>query len=704
MSLEAPIYSAVLSASPKVGMVVQAVSSPGTNWHECDGSLLSKATYPDLATALAGQFEIGLPSIATTSTLQESYTYTPGIPPNGIHHSQNGSVVLVECTKTSGVRTNAIQAFDVSSGVTSLVMGSIDGSSPPNFLVGTAPFLSYTSSPMMVSTDNKTWVSTSVNCGSNILPPVKVGTKYFIAFNGTTAMYETTDFSGFTSRTASFAVATATLASNGTNLMIIPIAAQASKMSVSSSPDAVTWTTRNVRATTGSVRSLCWNGTVFCCNSTAANETYTSPDAITWTPRITTGCVTSACDLRVVNGVIMNGITQSSLTTYSSSSTDGVTWTSRTMPGACFSSVSGDDGTFYLITSSRQLYSTTNGVAWTTLTLPTWLSGTYNLLYCKSGRLGIWSNSPGLGFEFEPSTGKTYFNSTTREGVVVLNLGSNFIIRYSTNLLLNVNLSTLEIVATYPLLTYGKFEHQATGGYASFMGTTVYLLPENFPTTATVSNVYSSTTIAAMASYGGVFSFATSTGASGKGGSEGTWRIVSDTPPDYNYWDGAAIVNVPNPKMNTTSQAMTHATYNPYSREFRVFNEVSYWSYTSSNGYDYVLSPFAGPISECLTTCFFHQGGAIKVGAARMSLALDRYSLGEMEITPTESTCSVTSMLQTKATGATILVPSAKAIVRFPVSTNSILVNKWDPEIGSTLLRLPTVLPDQGIRSFIKVL
>ena len=63
------------------------------------------------------------------------------------------------------------------------------------------------------------------------------------------------------------------------------------------------------------------------------------------------------------------------------SSTDGITWTARTLPSSTsWQSVTYGDGTFVVVSDSEAAASSTDGITWTARTLPssaTWLSVTY---------------------------------------------------------------------------------------------------------------------------------------------------------------------------------------------------------------------------------------------------------------------------------------------------------------------------------------
>jgi len=103
----------------------------------------------------------------------------------------------------------------------------------------------------------------------------------------------------------------------------------------------------------------------------------TSTDGITWTART---LPSSAGWYSVTHG---NGtfVATTSSSAAAASSTDGITWTARTMPSStCWRSVTYGDGTFVVVSDSEAAASSTDGITWTARTLPssaTWLSVTY---------------------------------------------------------------------------------------------------------------------------------------------------------------------------------------------------------------------------------------------------------------------------------------------------------------------------------------
>lgn len=120
----------------------------------------------------------------------------------------------------------------------------------------------------------------------------------------------------------------------------------------------------------------------------AQQQAYTSTDGIAWTSHtMPTGGYT---DLTYFNGLFISMSGQGTATTVAATSPDGVTWTSRTMPASVVWSGVANNGTTAVAvaggyrtvgtTAGTQAASSTNGTTWTSQTLPssqTWSGVAY---------------------------------------------------------------------------------------------------------------------------------------------------------------------------------------------------------------------------------------------------------------------------------------------------------------------------------------
>lgn len=153
-----------------------------------------------------------------------------------------------------------------------------------------------------------------------------------------------------------------------------------------SSIDGVTWTARTLAT------SLSWNsvaaGDVGNGNVTAvavaggSQTVNTTSDGITWTARASALPSTATwCGVTYGNGLFVAVATGS--TTAAASSTDGITWTSRTLPSSSnWLATTYGGGNFVAVTGATSTVAaySTNGTSWSSATLPTsgdWRSVTY---------------------------------------------------------------------------------------------------------------------------------------------------------------------------------------------------------------------------------------------------------------------------------------------------------------------------------------
>lgn len=152
------------------------------------------------------------------------------------------------------------------------------------------------------------------------------------------------------------------------------------------SPDGVTWTTRNLPS------AAAWQaveyGTNFVAVSTGTNNAaVTSPDGVTWTLRSLPSS-NSWTALKFNNGTYLTAVGGN---TVAATSTDaGATWQARTLPATMttgYYSLAAGAGLFvYLIANTTSYYTSANGISWTSRTLPFIPSG---VIYAN-GMFMVW--------------------------------------------------------------------------------------------------------------------------------------------------------------------------------------------------------------------------------------------------------------------------------------------------------------------------
>ena len=159
---------------------------------------------------------------------------------------------------------------------------------------------------------------------------------------------------------------------------IIPI--YTSPLGYDTAIDSLSFT--NMNAGAASVKLFLTNKNIenqkFAATSNNTTTAASSTDGITWTLR-TMPASTSWVSTTYGNGVF---VAMAQTTTTAASSTDGITWTLRTMPSAAtWSSVTYGNGVFAAISqTTTTAASSTDGITWTLRTLPSalnWYSVTY---------------------------------------------------------------------------------------------------------------------------------------------------------------------------------------------------------------------------------------------------------------------------------------------------------------------------------------
>lgn len=143
------------------------------------------------------------------------------------------------------------------------------------------------------------------------------------------------------------------------------------------STDGINWSDRGPIDVGIILRSICWNGTVFCAvggatnNSDATKEAYTTPDGITWTkhtmPEVSAW--SSVCWTGTQFVAVSGAKSGGGNTTNAATSPDGVTWSSQTLPSsAAWRSICWN-GTILAAIGDGAAGSSPDGVTWTARTL-----------------------------------------------------------------------------------------------------------------------------------------------------------------------------------------------------------------------------------------------------------------------------------------------------------------------------------------------
>ena len=140
---------------------------------------------------------------------------------------------------------------------------------------------------------------------------------------------------------------------------------------------SMTWTPSTSAITGFNVTGIAWNGTVYCAvGITSLNAVstvcYTSTDGITWTARTLPSALWSAISW---NGTVFCAVSGygTITSTIAATSADGITWTARTLPSSTYWSGIAWNGTVFCAIAyfSSIAATSADGISWTARTLPT---------------------------------------------------------------------------------------------------------------------------------------------------------------------------------------------------------------------------------------------------------------------------------------------------------------------------------------------
>lgn len=131
-----------------------------------------------------------------------------------------------------------------------------------------------------------------------------------------------------------------------------------------SSPDGITWTERTLAfgASNVAVTGIAYSGTRYVAVAALGYRSY-SDNLTAWT-----AAGQAPSDARGVafgSGTFVHTVAS---TAEVFTSTDGITWTSRTLPGICGDSIAFGAGRFVIVGAAGAMYQSTNGISWTAIT------------------------------------------------------------------------------------------------------------------------------------------------------------------------------------------------------------------------------------------------------------------------------------------------------------------------------------------------
>lgn len=360
-----------------------------SGWLECDGSVVSQATYPDLYA------QIGLlnpPDTVWSAASQISSSYG-GTSVSSVGRPLvygNGLYVAVAGPSGSNIYTST-DALDWNlTGNTSVSNGSCVGYGNNLYLAGGS------SGSLATSTDAITW--TPRTSGSN-------GSLTYLTYDGS-GLYLLSDTTGSIRKSTDGTTWSACVTGYNTGFPIAKVLYDNSQYTAvfscpsgpcgfTTSTDSVTWTSRNPACGTNSFGVaaspylLRGNAIYLCCSQSGA--LFSSTDGLIWTAR--NGSTTSD-----INGLAYGSPGGSDTYVLAanaggiSSSTDGITWASRTSGVAvALTTVTYGNGIFLAAGAGGQMARSTDGITWTNPTsgVATNFNGSaYGGLYVVGGQTG----------------------------------------------------------------------------------------------------------------------------------------------------------------------------------------------------------------------------------------------------------------------------------------------------------------------------
>ena len=329
-------------ASFEVGQVLFASEPPTTGtWLET-GKYYSKATYPDLATALGSVADFGAFAAVPQAQLPQPFV-------------ANNSGTAPYVVATDGTTT-------VVGGASGAIRRTTDGvnwQGVPSALSNTIAEVRYLnnvffatafSGQMAYSTNGTDWINISVASAITMTCVAYGAGVYVVAGNGSQINYSSNLTSWARVQLSAGTTFQRIIFANGLFVLVGTAGA------LLTSPDGITWTSRSAGSQT--FNDVIYANGLFVAVG-ANNAVYTSPDGVTWTLRTATGSFN-----QVVYGNSLYVIVGSSGVIFTSP--DGVTWTSRTSGTTQnLNSIVWNGSTFVAVGVNGVYSTSSDGITWT---------------------------------------------------------------------------------------------------------------------------------------------------------------------------------------------------------------------------------------------------------------------------------------------------------------------------------------------------
>lgn len=262
---------------------------------------------------------------------------------------------------------------------------------------------------IQTSPDGLDWTTRASGTSENLIGVVS-GPSGYAAISSTSTLTKSTD--GITWSSTGFLafnkVGTTTdlLISGGNDIFCVVV--NTSTSNVYTSPDGIIWTTRTL-PTTATWHKIYFGNGKFCLLS--PTSVLTSTDGITWVQGSGLVAGGTYSGLTYGNGIYYAVKTGSS---QASASTDGITWTTRTLPGAfTWGDLTYGNGVFCLPRSdyaTNTVYTSTNGITWVSRAVPATSTYWYKVLF--NGTVFVMIARAGGNFRATSTDGITWTTGT----------------------------------------------------------------------------------------------------------------------------------------------------------------------------------------------------------------------------------------------------------------------------------------------------
>lgn len=244
------------------------------------------------------------------------------------------------------------------------------------------PMLGIMASGISGNLTDFTWTARTLSVAGGWAAAASDGGSGFVATNdgnNTNATYSTDNGVTWTTSTLPSTGTWYGLAWNGSVYACVRYNSSA----VATSPTGATWTSRTGHSQQWYEKCTQWNGSVFCCLPYGQDSTQTSSNGTTWT--LNSNVLPSSNEnwsRLATKGSTFHASYYALPTGGAGTSTDGATWTTRTMPTSSFGAITGNSSKFVALSDgTSDVYTSSDGITWSSSSITAaarWFALSYN--------------------------------------------------------------------------------------------------------------------------------------------------------------------------------------------------------------------------------------------------------------------------------------------------------------------------------------